>query len=94
MGQVEFIFSDKTGTLTCNIMEFKQVSVNNKIYSNMKASRDVFEQYKVKNNKVEYKACHEFYKVLAVCHTVVLDEDKETGEMKMQASSPDELALV
>jgi phospholipid-transporting ATPase len=23
MGQVEFVFSDKTGTLTCNIMEFK-----------------------------------------------------------------------
>lgn len=31
---------------------------------------------------------------MAVCHTVVIDKDKKTGEMKMQASSPDELALV
>jgi magnesium-transporting ATPase (P-type) len=31
---------------------------------------------------------------MAVCHTVVLDKDKQTGKVKMQASSPDELALV
>jgi P-type E1-E2 ATPase len=32
LGQVEFIFSDKTGTLTCNMMEFKKCSVNGNIY--------------------------------------------------------------
>lgn len=32
LGQVEFVFSDKTGTLTQNHMEFKKCFVNGKIY--------------------------------------------------------------
>lgn len=32
LGQIEYVFSDKTGTLTCNIMEFKKFCVQGKSY--------------------------------------------------------------
>lgn len=32
LGQIEFVFSDKTGTLTCNEMEFKKCTINGTIY--------------------------------------------------------------
>lgn len=32
LGQVEHIFSDKTGTLTCNVMDFKAISISGIVY--------------------------------------------------------------
>mmetsp|Transcript_48313 Transcript_48313/g.35496 ORF Transcript_48313/g.35496 Transcript_48313/m.35496 type:complete len:86 (+) Transcript_48313:723-980(+) len=32
LGQISHVFSDKTGTLTCNVMEFKKLSAGNFAY--------------------------------------------------------------
>lgn len=32
LGQVEYIFSDKTGTLTCNVMEFNKSVIGHHLY--------------------------------------------------------------
>ena len=35
LGQIQFVFSDKTGTLTKNKMVFKKCSIDNEVYGNL-----------------------------------------------------------
>eukprot|EP00756_Hemistasia_phaeocysticola_P025829 Hpha_TRINITY_DN16024_c4_g9::TRINITY_DN16024_c4_g9_i1::g.122357::m.122357/K14802/DRS2, ATP8A; phospholipid-transporting ATPase len=132
LGQVQYIFSDKTGTLTCNIMDFLKFSVGNTSYGTgtteigrAAAAREgkvlkddrppdikpikgfffydprISDAEETKNwawmkqpNRAELE---HFLKVLAVCHTVVIEEDTAPDGVvtkKYQAASPDEQCLV
>lgn len=99
LGQIEFIFSDKTGTLTCNEMEFRQCSIAGKPYSDIVDEAKVGEVFDFSTMQIDAgkgdDAAHviqEFLTLLATCHTVIPEE--KNGKITYQASSPDEAALV
>ncbi|XP_013876978.1 phospholipid-transporting ATPase ID [Austrofundulus limnaeus] len=118
LGQVEFIFSDKTGTLTQNIMVFSKCSINGQTYGDVYDELDqrveitektacvdfsfnplcdkgfkFYDSGLVEAVKREDPSVQEFFRLLALCHTV-MPEEKSEGNLVYQAQSPDEGALV
>jgi phospholipid-transporting ATPase len=109
LGQIEYIFSDKTGTLTCNIMEFKQVSIGGIQYAGevpedrratvedgMEIGIHDFKELRANlESHPTSSTIHHFLTLLSTCHTVIPErKDEKPGEIKYQAASPDEGALV
>jgi len=92
LGQIEFILTDKTGTLTENVMVFKRCCINGVYYGN--ATGDALTDLDLVHavsEKVPEVA--KYLMVMAICNTVV-PQRSGSGSLVYKAQSQDEDALV
>lgn len=83
LGQVSYILSDKTGTLTRNVMEFKQCSIAGRVYDEMRVA-DIGKVIQAREE--DWRTHHEFLQALSVCHTVVPEVQDETDRVPTSMS--------
>uniref|UniRef100_A0A665UU79 Phospholipid-transporting ATPase n=1 Tax=Echeneis naucrates TaxID=173247 RepID=A0A665UU79_ECHNA len=105
LGQVEYVFTDKTGTLTENEMQFRECSINGTKY------REVNGKLLPSQTSIAIGEELLFLKAVSLCHTVQISYDQpdclvgggdpfshvngfSSNHMEYYASSPDEKALV
>ena len=90
---VKYIFSDKTGTLTQNIMEFRSASVRGRVYHDEKGGilRTAMEELAEDGKAERSKHIRDYLECISLCHTVIPEHKDDT--IVFQAQSPDEAAL-
>ena len=131
LGNIEYVFSDKTGTLTENIMTFVKCSIGGRLYGFLDGDFDpdyltsgaelnlelpptpkkfkkvdlswnqyhdpakpFYDETLVETLHNKDREVLEFFRALAICHTVLPEIDEEAEGLRYNAQSPDEEALV
>nr|XP_037870830.1 probable phospholipid-transporting ATPase IA isoform X9 [Bombyx mori] len=95
LGMVRYVFSDKTGTLTQNVMVFHKCTIAEVIYSRPGPTERLEDTPLYQNLTREHPTApviREFLIMLAICHTVIPETKGDTVDY--HAASPDERALV
>uniref|UniRef100_A0A8C5HTJ0 Phospholipid-transporting ATPase n=1 Tax=Gouania willdenowi TaxID=441366 RepID=A0A8C5HTJ0_GOUWI len=101
LGQVEYVFTDKTGTLTENNMEFIECCVDGHVY----VPQVICNGQVTDTTKEGWEREELFFRALCLCHTVQVKEEETVDGIKHGihqgkstsfyiSSSPDEVALV
>jgi phospholipid-transporting ATPase len=97
MGQVNFVFSDKTGTLTENEMVFARCCVQGEDLGDFRDSNSgqqrVLQILDRQRNDPMRAEVRWFFLSLAACHTAQVDTD-QNGDHHFSGSSPDEVAFL
>ncbi|RSL91781.1 hypothetical protein CEP51_000125 [Fusarium floridanum] len=107
LGQISYVFTDKTGTLTENVMNLRRLSVAGiswlhmmdmseaeaGTYGDSPTTEDMLEYIQSRPTSEFSAKAVRYLLAVALCHTCI-PEVTDNGDIEYQGSSPDEVALV
>jgi len=93
LGLIQYVLSDKTGTLTRNQMEFHTASIRGTVFKGP-IRNAIGQAYQNDPQSAQGHAIRDFLLCMSMCHSVLADADPVRDDLvSYRASSPDEAAL-